>query len=99
MIVSIAGGMLEPKRSNGEGQATGGVRDNVKMLQGIAMNLGEPLQFQKESGNKSINDKLLQEVMQRQSDCSVVARKPCNDGGAKGGRHLPANIGTHLFGL
>lgn len=54
------------------------------MLKGIAMNLGEPLHFQKECDNKFINNKLLQDIVQRQSDCSIVAKKSRNGDGAKG---------------
>jgi RNA-directed DNA polymerase len=54
------------------------------MLNGLAMNTGEPLNFQKECDNKPIDGKLLQDIIQRQSDCSVVAKKPLNGGGAKG---------------
>lgn len=48
------------------------------------MNTGEPLNFRKQCDNKPIDGKLLQDIIQRQSDCSVLAKKPLNSGGAKG---------------
>jgi len=48
------------------------------------MNTGEPLYFRKECGNKPIDGKFQQDIVQRQSDCSIVAKKPLNGGGAKG---------------
>lgn len=47
-------------------------------------NSGEPLNFQKECNNKPIDGKLMQEIIQRQSDCSVLAKKSSNVDGAKG---------------
>jgi len=48
------------------------------------MNTGEPLNFQKQCDNKPIDGKLLQDIIQRQSDCSVLAKKSRNGDGAKG---------------
>ena len=54
------------------------------MLNGLAINTGEPLNFQKECDNKPIDGKLMQDIIQRQSDCSIVAKKSHNSDGAKG---------------
>jgi len=48
------------------------------------MNTGEPLNFQEECGNKPIDGELLQDIIQRQSDCSIIAKKSRNGDGAKG---------------
>lgn len=47
-------------------------------------NSGEPLYFQNECGTEPVDGKLLQGIVQRQSDCFVVAMKSRNGDGAKG---------------
>ncbi len=48
------------------------------------MNSGEPMDFLRECGIKSINDKIQQDIIHWQSDYSIVSKKSRNGDGEKG---------------